>query len=177
MKSVAAYISIVLVVSGCSMFGSKPAVVTPTNDYQRYNQIDRETKMLLSRISDSLIILAETRQGAMILESTPAEMREREWLFQVTPPGMGVPMTVNNWRGHPSVVLRMIAASTGYSIENIGTPSSDVRNVSASYISRPAVDILRSVSTQMGCDARVDVQSANRKLVVDWSIRMRSGCS
>lgn len=163
--------------SGCSLMESKDSSPNIDDVDPRFSHIDRETQLLLKRINESLIILAETKQGAIVLESTPEEMRKREWMFRTTPPGMGVPMTVNDVRVHPEVMLKMIADATGYTIESIGLPSATVSNVTASYISRPVIEILRSISTQMGCDGLVDVIGSNKTIVVDWTIRKRGECS
>lgn len=165
----------VVALSGCSTSGVKTPSHWQLNE-TRYKQLDSETERMIKSIESSLLVLAETRRGKIELNQTPEEMREREWLFRVVPPGMGVPITVNAFKGHPEVVIEMVAGMTGYTIESIGTPSPDTRNVAVSVISRPAVEILRSVATQMSCDGLVDVQGATRKLIVDWTIRKRGEC-
>ena len=168
----------ILVLNGCSMLPmqSEPALAERAPTDPRLTQLNAETQQLLMSIERSLVVLAETRRGAVALQSTPEEMAQREWLYRVTPPGMGVPITIHDWRGHPKSVIQMIADLTGYHVETIGTPKPTTRNVSVSAISRPAVEILRSVAAQMGCDGLVDPQGANRKIVVDWSYRDRGGC-
>ncbi|MEY8198502.1 MAG: hypothetical protein RPS47_04620 [Colwellia sp.] len=164
---------------GCSMFGEKiPAGATHSPQSQlRQEQLISETHRLLSSIDESLRILSETKQGKIALNSTPDEMKHREWVNNVTPAGMGVPMTITERMMHPVAVLQMLAGSTGYDLVQIGKPRSSVRNVTVSYISRPAIEILRSVAYQMGCDGLVDPQAANRKLLVDWTVRARGACT
>lgn len=142
----------------------------------RYKQLDKESMRLLESIDRSLALLAETKQGAVTINSTPQEMRDREWLSQVTPDGMGIPITIDDWTGHPGRVIDMIAAMTGYVVENIGKAGIDTRNVTVRFVGRPAIDVLRNVAYQMGCDALVDPQSATRKIVVDWTVRRRGAC-
>lgn len=161
---------------GCASTHTASAPDHWKDQSHRYEQLDRETERLIRSIEGALVILSETRVGERQIESTPDEMRAREWLFKVTPPGMGVPMTVPNLRTHPKTIIDMIAATTGYVVESIGNPSSETRNVSISVISRPAVEILRSVSMQMGCDGLVDVLGAQRKIVLDWTLRKRGAC-
>lgn len=160
--------------SGCSALPG--ATGNNSQVSPRIAQLDQESEKLLRSIESSLLIIAETRQGRVELNSTPEEMADREWLFREVPAGMGIPVTFNSWNGHPAVMLDMIASFTGYTIENIGSPSATVRNVKVSVLSRPAVEVLRSVAFQMGCDGLVDPQSANRKLVIDWSVRKRGAC-
>ncbi len=170
----------VVAISAIALSGCTTSSVRTPDHWQmnedRYRTLDLETERMLKSIESSLLVLAETRRGKIQLNQTPEEMREREWLHRVVPPGMGVPITVNNFRGHPEVVIEMVAGMTGYTIETVGTPSADTRNVSVSVISRPAVEVLRSAATQMACDGLVDVQGANRKIVVDWTIRKRGDC-
>jgi hypothetical protein len=178
MKLALISILVILQLSGCSIMGSQKERYADQDELseRRESRIMSETHKLLFSIDKSLKILAETRQGKIALNSTPAEMKKREWLFNATPDGMGVPITIPDWDGHPMPVLKMIAGFTGYGIEEIGKPASNVRNINVSYISRPAIEVLRSAATQMGCDGLVDPQSKNRKIVVDWTIRKRGAC-
>ena len=178
MKLTLISILLILQLSGCSFMGAQKERYVNQDELaeRRESKLMSETHKLLFSINKSLKILAETRQGKIALNSTPAEMKKREWMFKATPDGMGVPITIDDWDGHPLPVLKMIAGFTGYSIEEIGKPASSVRNVNVSYISRPAIDVLRSVATQMGCDGLVDPQSKNRKVVIDWTIRKRGAC-
>lgn len=162
------------VLAGCTSASVKPSHWESADP--RYRQLDLETDRMIKSIESSLLVLAETRRGGQAVNSTPEEMREREWLFRVTPPGMGVPITVNDFRGHPESIIDMVASMTGYTIEKIGVPAAATRNVTVSFVSRPAVEILRSVAVQMSCDGLVDVQGATRKIVVDWTIRKRGEC-
>lgn len=166
---------LLVVIPSVLMFGcsSIQPVATPQHwgNTQRTEQLDRQTQAALQSISESLQILAEVKSGSVFLESTPEEMQKREWLYRVTPPGMGIPISVNNHIGHPRALIEMIASMTGYDVIDEGQPSSTVRNVSINALSRPAVEVLRSVAGQMGCDGLVDVQSGNRKIIVDWQIR------
>lgn len=165
---------VVSFLTGCA--GQRFVANSHEANESRYKQLDIETEGMIKSIEGSLLILAETRKGKVSLNSNPDEMRTREWLYRVTPSGMGVPITINQFNGHPEVVIDMIASMTGYAVENVGIPSANTRNVVVSYISRPAVEALRSVSEQMACDGLVDVMGANRKIVIDWTIRKRGAC-
>lgn len=143
----------------------------------RISQLDRESLSLFKSIDASLAVLAETRNGRLAINETPEEMQKRAWLNKVVPPGMNIPMTVNNFYGHPQTALEMIAGLTGYYITPVGVPSPSVKNVRISFVSRPAIEVLRSVAYQMGCDGLVDPQGENRKLVIDWSVRSRGECT
>ncbi len=164
---------------GCSMLGANMPSSSRHSPQAELRQakLVSENHRLLSSISESLRILSETKQGKIALNSTPNEMKHREWVNNVTPAGMGVPMTIVEQTMHPMTVLEMIAGSTGYRAVQIGKPRSNVRNVTVSYLSRPAIEILRSVAYQMGCDGLVDPQAANRELVIDWTVRARGACT
>lgn len=162
--------------SGCSVLSGGNESATPSTDI-RGGFLQKGNEEMLASISKSLQILAETRQGATQLNSTPEEMAKRAWLFSTTPSGMGVPMTIMDWAGHPVTALDMISSISGYELVQVGKPSPATRNVSLSYVSRPVIDVIRSVATQMGCDGRVDIHGAQRRMVVDWTIRGRQECS
>lgn len=171
-KKLLPIIACVATMAGCA---SSPNYTGPSHweGAQRTEQLDRHTSAMLESISESLTILAEVKSGSVFLDSTPEEMQKREWLFRTTPPGMGIPISVTNYIGHPQSLVEMVATMTGYKVENVGSPSFTVRNVSINALSRPAVEVLRSVASQMGCDGMVDVQSGNRKIIVDWKIRVK----
>ena len=161
-------------ISGCAF---NNGYATKTEAGGRISQLDRESLSLFKSIDASLAVLAETRNGRVAINETPEEMQKRAWLNKIVPPGMNIPITVNDFYGHPQTVLEMLAGMTGYYIDPIGKPSPNVRNIRVSFVSRPAVEVLRSVAHQMGCDGLVDPQGENKKLVIDWTIRSRGECT
>jgi hypothetical protein len=167
-------VSLFALLTGCATHSE---FASETASGGRISQLDKESLSLFKSIDASLAVLAETRNGQVAINETPEEMQKRAWLNRTVPPGMNIPISVNDFYGHPRSILEMLAGMTGYYIEEIGRPSNSVNNVRVSVVSRPAIEVIRSVAYQMGCDGLVDPQGENKKLLIDWSVRRRGECT
>lgn len=162
-------------IQGCS-FSSIRASEEGDRSYKRTEAIEEMNFKLLSSVERSLKILATTKNALRVSVSSREKMERDEWMYNVIPDGLGIDMPVDPWVGSLKSVVEMIADFTGYKVESIGTPNPNSRNVKVGGFGKSAVEHLRDVSLQAGCDAMVKPISSSRVIVIDWTYRLKSEC-
>lgn len=164
-----------LSVQGCS-FNSVKENDESDRSYGRTESIEKMNTKLLSSVERSLRVLATTKNALRVSVSSREKMERDEWMYTVTPDGLGESMSIEPWTGPLKSVVEMIADFSGYTVETVGEPNFNARNVKVGGIGKPAIEHLRNVALQAGCDAMVKPISTSRTIVIDWTYRFKSEC-
>jgi hypothetical protein len=131
-----------LVVSGC--------VTTPPPQTPAIHQIERDIRRATSEARSALQMLAQVRAAE---SRTGLKLAQRQELVRAathTPPGMEIPITLSDgFTGPVDVVLRMIAAETGYHLTPVmGNPPLEAVIVELPSGTYPAITVLRDAAWQ-----------------------------
>lgn len=164
-------LTMALATTGCA---STTGGMDDGRDSERRDLIAQNNTELLRNISTSLGLLAKTKNAERVSIQTAEEMKQAEWMYQVTPEGMDAPITLEAWTGPLGPVVQMLADHVGYKVENVGSPKGDERNVTVASIGRQVKDVLVDVAQQAGCDAEVKPIGNAKIIVIDWTYRIRN---
>lgn len=164
----------IVALSGCSMLSTQQDV--ESRAVARDKSLNKMDAKLLLSVEKSLRVLATTKNSLRVSLSSEDKMLKDEWMYSVTPDGMGEAMSIDPWTGSLKSVVEMIADFTGYTVEEVGVAQPNARNVTVGGVGKPAIDHLRNVAMQAGCDAMVKPVSSARLIVIDWTYRFSGGC-
>jgi hypothetical protein len=167
------YIALTLAIAatGCA---SNSTITDDGRDGDRRDLIAQNNTELLRNIATSLDLLAKTKNAERVSQQNVEEMRKAEWMYQVTPQGLDVPISLEPWTGPLGPVVEMLADYVGYRVEQIGSPNGSERNVKVSSLGREVKDVLIDVATQAGCDAEVKPIGPSKVILIDWTYRMKN---
>lgn len=119
-------------------------------------------------ISDSLRILAETKNAATLKPMTSAQFAQVEWQSKYVPDGYDRPITLN-YTGPLDAVVEMVAETVGADVRFMGRRPIVEPVVRINSTRAPAIDILRNAGTQLGSAGEIVVMPSSNLIEVRFN--------
>ena len=154
----AALVVATTLLGGCALIGGRP---TPLPDQPIEDPYSKGLEQAANDISDSLRVLAETKNADTLTLMPPDKREQVVWQSNYTPPGMDARISLD-WVGPVDPVLKMISEAADYDYRIIGKKPVVDHFIRLKHQSSPAIDILRDAGVQVGSVAEVVVFPSTR---------------
>lgn len=160
---------IVAVLAAVVLQGCATSRSSDEGEFSSYaTMYERELVQSARDIRDSLRVLAETNNAKALREMTPEQVALAERNATYTPPGMGVPLTLD-WNGPLTAAIQMIAEASNYEFRVLGKAPVPDTIVRLQAFRRPAIDMIRDAGTQAGAVADVRIFEGPRIVELQYN--------